>query len=300
MSEYSSKNVSNFLENNSVEFLDVINHDKKIILVFTLLFSLSAFLFSLQSKPYFSSQKIIEIGTYTTSKGVDEIIEHPLDLAKHLKILKYKSQLNESDNAINPINNNISSISFNDVGDKILEINYSYYSDERNTMIDEIEKYILDRHSSIQKSLIAESKIEIEKKIAFIDSKNNLDKIQYQRLESDVINYEALVKSLQSENEQSNENLGNIFILQESISRIKDSQYDIQKLIRRDVIEKNELEKQIEKIIPSSFTKTISDHTVVNPNQKNLIYMFLGTCFGFFFGFFIALLKRFFKNIKKS
>jgi hypothetical protein len=121
-----------------MELIIALAHSWKLIILITLAFLLSTFIYTEQKEPSYTSDFLIEIGTYE-SKNKKNLIEPVSSLIKALRIeLIYKQRL--SDNALK-----LSSIE-----DQILKISFTSSSILFNeNLLEDILKFIQERHSKI-------------------------------------------------------------------------------------------------------------------------------------------------------
>lgn len=148
-------------EINLFEIIDQLTKSKNILIVTTLIFTISAFIYSLQNQSTYQSNVLIEIGHYEKSKGSIELLEEPKSLIQNLNInLKYKA---DSD---------LSGAQINVVEDRLIEIQHSSKSAEKNIdILNQFINYLDIRHSSLANKKYLEKKAALTRELDFISSK---------------------------------------------------------------------------------------------------------------------------------
>ena len=145
------------------ELLRTILNSKKLIILFTLAFSLLAFIYTSQKELEYQSNIIIELASYDLLSGEKKIVEPVSSLIKKLKVnLIYKHQLKLDSNKLD----------FNSIEDQLLKINYTSSSPEFNEKaLNEAIIFSQKRHMGILANMvnsISEKIITIDNKIEFI------------------------------------------------------------------------------------------------------------------------------------
>jgi len=125
-----------------------------------LIFTISAFIYSLQNQSTYQSSVLIEIGHYEKSNGSIELLEKPKSLIQDLNInLKYK------------LDNDLSSAQINVVEDRLIEIQHSSKSAEKNIdILNQFINYLDIRHSSLANEKYLEKRAELTEEFDNISS----------------------------------------------------------------------------------------------------------------------------------
>jgi len=136
-----------------------------------LIFTISAFIYSLQNQSTYQSSVLIEIGHYEKSNGSIELLEKPKSLIQDLNInLKYK------------LDNDLSSAQINVVEDRLIEIQHSSKSAEKNIdILNQFINYLDIRHSSLANEKYLEKRAELTQQLDYISSKIEIIK-NFERL----------------------------------------------------------------------------------------------------------------------
>ena len=159
--------------------IKVFIESKKLIISTLLIFTAVSIIYSLASKPSFLTSTKLEIGYYEMPDGNQKLIEKPSNLISDLKVLIMKN----SDNKFRQ------QLSINSFEDKVINLETTSSSVEQNEdFLNEVIRYIHDRHSKLtllntdQKKDRISNEIEtIESKLSFIKAKQ-LDENQAKKL----------------------------------------------------------------------------------------------------------------------
>lgn len=170
MKQYIDKTKQYDDEINLFEIIDILIQSKTIIILTTLIFTILAFIYSVQKKPTYQSSVLIEIGHYETSSGPIELLESPNSIIQNLNInLKYKLD-NALDTEINVIEN------------RLIEIKHSSESTEKNVdVLNQFINYLDKKHSSLSDTSYQEKIKEINMELDYINSEIENDK-KFERL----------------------------------------------------------------------------------------------------------------------
>jgi len=147
-------------EINLFEIIDQLIKSKNILIVTTLIFTISAFIYSLQNQSTYQSSVLIEIGHYEKNKGSIELVEKPKSLIQDLNInLKYK------------VDSDLSGAQINVVEDRLIEIQHSSKSAEKNIdILNQFINYLDIRHSSLANEKYLEKRAELTEEFDNISS----------------------------------------------------------------------------------------------------------------------------------
>jgi capsular polysaccharide biosynthesis protein len=161
------------------EIFKILIESKKLIISTILIFIIASIIYSLSLKPSFESSTTLEIGYVTTNNVDRESIESTSELISDLNILLMK----------NPDGKFSQNISMNAFEDKIINFATTSSSGEQNeNFLNEVIRYIDERHSNIavlasnrEKTKISQKIETIKSNISFIKAKQ-LDENQFERL----------------------------------------------------------------------------------------------------------------------
>ena len=123
-----------------IEIIQKLIKSKMIIIVTTLIITILTYLYTLQQQPTYQSSVLIEIGHYELNDGSVELLEKPFSLTQDLKINLIHKNLDE----------NLSSAKIKILEDKLITIDYSSGSAEKNTnVLNKFINYLDIRHSRL-------------------------------------------------------------------------------------------------------------------------------------------------------
>ena len=143
------------------EIFKILIESKKLIISTILIFTTASIIYSLSLKPSFESSTKLEIGYFMTNNVDRELIESTSDLISDLNILLVK----------NPDGKFSQNISMNSFEDKIINLATSSSSGEQNeNFLNDVIRYIDERHSKLALSATEQKKDEISHEIDLIES----------------------------------------------------------------------------------------------------------------------------------
>jgi len=140
---------------------------KKLIIVVTLAISLIFFIHSTLQDSVSKSTVLIEIGSYNSINGEEELIEPVSDLIRNLKVeLLYKQKSNVQDE-----------LKFNSIEEELLQIKYSAPSEKFNkSFLEDTVAYIENRHSNLLAKINNSNKTDIIIQISDVNNEINFIK----------------------------------------------------------------------------------------------------------------------------
>jgi uncharacterized protein involved in exopolysaccharide biosynthesis len=161
------------------EIFKTLIESKKLIILTTLILTIASIIYSLSLKPSFESSTKLEIGYYMKNNVDRELFESTSDLISDLNILLMK----------NPDGKFSQNISMNSFEDKIINLETTSSSGEQNeNFLNDVIRYIDERHSKLALSATEQKKHQIsneiernETKLSFIKAKQ-LDENQAKKL----------------------------------------------------------------------------------------------------------------------
>ena len=143
------------------EIITILLESKKLIISTILFFSIASIIYSLSLKPSFNTSAKFEIGYYEMPDGTQKLIENSSNLISDLKILILK----------NPNDKFSQNISMNSFEKKIINLETTSSSAEQNeNILNELIKYIDERHSNLTVLTTNQKKNKIFNKINLIES----------------------------------------------------------------------------------------------------------------------------------
>ena len=136
-----------------IEIIQKLIKSKMIIIVTTLIITILTYLYTLQQQPTYQSSVLIEIGHYNSNDGSIKLLEQPSSLTQDLKINLIHKNLDE----------NLSSAKIKILEDKLITIDYSSGSAEKNTnVLNKFINYLDIRHSRLANAKSLELSDEID------------------------------------------------------------------------------------------------------------------------------------------
>jgi len=173
------------------EIFKILIESKKLIISSILIFTIASIIYSLLSKPLFLTSAKLEIGYYEMPDGNQKLIESPSNLIADLKVLIIKKNSN---------NKFIQQVSINSFEGKVINLETSSKSVEQNEdLMNEIIRYIYDRHSKLsllntnqKKDQISNEIKAIESKVSFIKAKQlNSNQLKQSQIEDRISKLES-------------------------------------------------------------------------------------------------------------
>jgi LPS O-antigen subunit length determinant protein (WzzB/FepE family) len=144
------------------DILKVLIESKKLIILTTLIFTIASFIYSSSLKPSFKTSTKLEVGYLTQNNGDIQLIESTSNLISDLEILLIK-------NPDGKFSQNISMDSL--LEDKIIYLVTTSSSGEQNeNFLNDVIRYIDERHSKLALSATEQKKDEISHEIDLIES----------------------------------------------------------------------------------------------------------------------------------
>ena len=144
------------------EIFKILIESKKLIISTILIFTTASIIYSLSLKPSFLTSTKLVIGYFDMPDGTQKLIDEPSNLISDLKILIMKKQDGK-------FSQNISMSSFEN---KIISLETTSSSGEQNeNILNEMIRYIDERHSNIALLVTNRKKTNISQKIKTFESK---------------------------------------------------------------------------------------------------------------------------------
>lgn len=251
---------------------------KKLIISTILIFTIASFIYSLSLKPSFTSSAKLEMGYFELGNGEKELIESTFDLFSDLRIQILKNQDGKFEQGL----------SLNSFEEKVIQLEASSSSAELNeNYLNEIIKYIAERHSNIAKKITIQKKLlvfrDIEKTKNEIMHYNSKLSDQYQS------EYLHIISQLKKEDQpieklklliRNSANQDKLFSLNQELAELK------------------ALEKSNSSVI--SKTKIIRNIEVNVIKPKTKLIIFFGIIFGLITSIFLVYIVYFIKKFKSS
>ena len=142
------------------EIIKILIEYKKLIISTTLIFTIASIIFSLSLNSEFKSSVLVETGYLVLPDGTQKLIEEPSDLISNLNIYQLLSIQDEHRDT-----------SFKVIENKLILIDASSSSGEKNeNLLNEIIRYIDERHSNIAALVTNRKKTVLSQKIEIIES----------------------------------------------------------------------------------------------------------------------------------
>jgi capsular polysaccharide biosynthesis protein len=301
------------------EVLNTLMKSKILIIFSILIFTISAYLYSLSLKPSFKSSTTIEIGHYKMPNGTQQKIESPTSLIKGVKYnLKFKDQFNESFRNISMtaldeyiIRLETTSIS-GEKNEKLLS-RFIIYLDEYNVkqeklhMNDSLEPLLNEINIIEAESTFIKSTLQKELKFSISQLQNallfiNTEIKQLEEIILEKTNYLALFRLNDLKRERSmNTQETNDF--KEKLKALKNDNFQLGRnsyhrlftLSEKQKTLENELQYYSNRAIIN--TQIIGDIKTIPLKPRNKLIIFLGFFVGLFAGIVLVLIKNIVKKL---
>ncbi len=146
------------------EIFKILIESKKILISTILIFIIASIIYSLSLEPSFKSSIKFEIGYIETLSGKKNLIEEPSEFISELKILLLK----------NPDNKLSQKVSMNILENKVIKMETTSSSVEKNeNILNELISFIDERHSRLKKLKAEQKKNKISYDIESLQAKIN-------------------------------------------------------------------------------------------------------------------------------
>ena len=225
-------------EINFIELIKILIESRKLIISTILIFTLASIIYSLSLKPEFKSSTILEIGKVQMQDN-DKNLNIVSDLISDTKVQIMK----------NPDDTFSQNVSINSLEGNLIKLKTTSNSVEQNeNILNEVIRYIDERHSNIALLVTNRKKTEISQKIKTIESKISF--VKAKQLDSNQAKKLTITRNLEN--------------VKSELSFVKAKQLDSNQLKRskiEDRITKLKTELQIIDLEISQLDKVIFDDT---------------------------------------